>query len=193
MKISKIRHSITSLPRVLKAALGVTDRKRWRKNVKERPSWDERNVLIARYIPAGSSILDLGAGAQTLRQYARSAGLYVPCDITQSSPDCIVCDFNRGIYPPEDRTYDITICSGVLEYLREPFDFLARIKSYSKMFILSYQPKHPDRADKMERRAHGFVNDLSKEELESLLHRAGYRYECVERWLAQLIYRLERD
>jgi len=171
----------------------VTDRRRWLQNVKERPSWDERNVLIARYIPAESSILDLGAGAQTLRQYARSARLYVPCDITQSSPDCIVCDFNRGIYPPEDRIYDITICSGVLEYLREPFDFLMRIKRYSKTFILSYQPKRLDRADKIERLVHGFVNNMGKGELESLLYRAGYRYECVESWLAQLIYRLERD
>ncbi len=193
MNLAEIRHSIKSLPRVLKSAFAVTDRKRWLKNVTEKPSWDERNVLIAKYIPARSSILDLGAGAQTLRQYAPSARLYVPCDIVQSSPDCIVCDFNRGTYPPADQVYDITICSGVLEYLRAPFDFLVRIKAYSKTFILSYQPKTSGRTVKMERLAHGFVNNLSKEELECLLHKAGYRFECVEKWWTQLIYRLERD
>jgi hypothetical protein len=192
VRLARLRRSIKSLPRVLKAAFAVTDRKRWLKNAKESPSWDERNELIAQYIPAHSSILDLGAGAQTLRRHAPSARLYVPCDIVRSTPDCIVCDFNRGIYPPADQTYDITICSGVLEYLHEPFDFLERIRAYSKTFILSYQPAIGARAEKMERLAHGFVNDLSREELEAHLQRAGYRCECVAKWQAQLIYRLER-
>jgi len=178
---------------MLKAALAVTDRRRWLTNAKVEPSWDERNVLIAKYIPPDSTILDLGAGAQTMRRHAPSARLYVPCDIVRSSPDCVVCDFNRGIYPPADRTYDITICSGVLEYLQDPLDFLSRIRTYSRKFILSYQPKVGAKAEKMERLAHGFVNDLSRRELEALLQRAGYRYECVAEWWVQLIYRLERD
>lgn len=178
---------------MLKAVFAATDRKRWLRNANESPIWDERNVLIAKYIPSNSRILDLGAGAQTLRRCAPSARLYVPCDIVRSSPDCIVCDFNRGIYPPADQIYDITICSGVLEYLREPFDFLVRMRTYSKTFILSYQPATGSRGEKMERLADGFVNDLSREELEAQLRRAGYRYECVAKWWVQLIYRLERD
>jgi len=193
VSLARIRHSIKSLPRMLKAALAVTDRRRWLMNANEQPSWDERNVLIAKHIPPNSSILDLGAGAQTLRRHAPSARLYVPCDIVRSSPDCIVCDFNRGIYPRADQVYDITICSGVLEYLQDPFDFLTRIRAYSKKFILSYQPRVGAKAEKMERLAHGFVNDLSRKELEALLQRAGYRYACIAEWRAQLIYRLERD
>lgn len=193
MRLAEIRHSIKYLPRILKAAFAATDRKRWLRNANESPPWDERNVLIAKYIPANSSILDFGAGAKTLRGYAPSVRLYVPCDIVQSSPDCIVCDFNRGIYPPADQVYDITICSGVLEYLREPFDFLVKMRKYSKTFILSYQPATGSRAEKMKRLADGFVNDLSREELEAQLQRAGYRYECVAKWWVQLIYRLERD
>lgn len=192
VSFSSIRNSIKSLPRVLKAAFAITDRRRWIRNATEIPSWDERNLLIARFIPAHSAILDLGAGAQTIRQYAPSPCQYVPCDIVQSTPDCIVCDFNRGIYPPADRAYDITICSGVLEYLREPFDFLVRIKAYSRTFILTYQPKGLGNSDKMERLSHGFVNDLTMNELESLFQQAGYRFKCVESWRAQLIYRLER-
>jgi hypothetical protein len=110
-----------------------------------------------------------------------------------SSSDCIVCDFNQGIYPPLDRTYDITVCSGVLEYLTAPSAFLQRIKGYSKSFILTYQPTTGTRDEKLTRLTYGFVNALYREELEGLLRQSGYRYECLAKWTAQLIYRLERD
>jgi hypothetical protein len=192
VSISKARYLLTQLPRILKTCFGVTDRRRWAVNVTEKPSWDERNKIIARYIPPNASILDLGAGAQTLKKYSVTPSLYVPCDIVKSSPDCVVCDFNEGLYPPLDRIYDITICSGVLEYLRDPFAFLLTMRGYSNAFILSYQPATGTNEDKLERLTHGFVNTLLREELEALLRQSGYRFECVDKWASQLIYRMER-
>jgi hypothetical protein len=190
--LSKVRYLFSQLPRILKTWFGITDRRRWAVNVTEKPSWDERNKIIASYIPPNSSILDLGAGAQTLKKYAASLSLYVPCDIVKSSPDCLVCDFNEGLYPPLDRTYDITVCSGVLEYLRDPFTFLLTMRGYSKSFILSYQPATGTSEDKLDRLTHGFVNNLLREELEGLLRQSGYRFECVAKWASQLIYRMDR-
>jgi hypothetical protein len=177
---------------MVKAAFAVTDRKRWARNAAQSPPWDGRNILIVRHIPPNATVLDLGAGAQTIRTHLPPGCRYVPCDIVRSSPDCIVCDFNRGIYPPLDRAYDFTICSGVLEYLREPLEFLRRISAYSPSFILSYQPAEADGSDKLGRLSDGFVNHLRKEELESLLEQAGYRHEQVDTWLRQVIYRLSR-
>jgi hypothetical protein len=193
VSISKIRFSLTRIPRILRACFAITDRRRWALNASEKPSWDERNILIGRLIPPNSSILDLGAGAQTLKTHAPSPKLYVPCDIVKSTPDCIVCDFNRNIYPPQDRSYDITICSGVLEYLSDPLAFLQRIRVYSNLFVLSYQPTTGTGDEKLSRLTNGFVNSLRRNELEDLLRKSGYRFECVAEWSAQLIYKMERE
>lgn len=190
--LSKIRYRLKFLPRIVKTALAITDRKRWARNATQAPAWDGRNLLIAKHVRPNSRVLDLGSGAQTLRTHLPPGCLYVPCDIVRSSPDCIVCDFNRGIYPPLDRAYDVTIGSGVLEYLRDPADFLGRISAYAPTIILSYQPAEPEGADKIRRLSDGFVNHLQKTELEALLTRAGYRFEQTDTWLRQVIYRLQR-
>jgi hypothetical protein len=170
------------------AALGRTDYDRWEKNATATPPWDERNIILARHIPAGNSVLDLGAGAQTLRKLLPQC-TYVPCDLVQSTPDCIVCDFNKDIYPPADLRFDIVVGSGVMEYLREPLVFLTKIKTYAPLILLSYQPLTKT-FDKMARLKWGFVNHLTLPELEALLTKAGYRFAQIGAWEGQLIFRL---
>jgi 2-polyprenyl-3-methyl-5-hydroxy-6-metoxy-1,4-benzoquinol methylase len=92
-----------------------------------RPSWDERNKIIAGFIPAGSSVLDIGCGAQTLKQHLPPGCKYQPCDIIKSSPEVIFCDLNGGIYPETRERFDYVVCSGVFEYVRRPQEFLNKI------------------------------------------------------------------
>jgi len=190
----KLIRSIKELPthaaRVSTAALGKTHYSRWEKNAKEKPSWDERNVVLARHIPEKSRVLDLGAGAQTLRRYLSTCE-YVPCDLVKSTPDCIVCDFNAGQYPKADRRFDVVICSGVIEYIREPLVFLQNLRPYAPTVIISYQPTRlDDKNDKMNRMASGFLNHFQREEIEKLFAAAGFRHEQVDTWKVQLIFRL---
>jgi len=186
--MKKIIDKFKQAARVSGAALGRTDYNRWEKNASETPSWDERNVILAKQIPAGTRVLDLGAGAQTLRKLLPHC-TYVPCDLVQSTPDCIVCDFNKGVYPPPNQKYDIVVGSGVMEYLREPLDFLRKIRTYAPVTLLSYQPL-TESFDKMARLKWGFVNHLTLVELQNLLTEAGFRFEQIGAWQEQLIFRL---
>jgi hypothetical protein len=186
--MKKIIDKFKQAARVSGAALGRTDYNRWEKNARETPPWDERNVILAKQIPSGSRVLDLGAGAQTLRKLLPQC-IYVPCDLVQSTPDCVVCDFNKGVYPPADQKYDIVVGSGVMEYLREPLVFLKKIGSYAPVTLLSYQPL-TESFDKMARLNWGFVNHLTLAELETLLSQAGYRFVQIGSWKEQLIFRL---
>ena len=90
---------------------------RWVRTAKERPRWDERNRMIAAYVPPGSSVLDLGAGAQTLAAHLPPGCAYQACDVVPG-PGVVLCDLDAGRWPALDRRYDVAVCSGVLEYLR---------------------------------------------------------------------------
>jgi len=133
------------------------------------PSWDERNAIIAGFIPAGSSVLDVGCGAQTLRQHLSSDCKYQPADIIKSSPDVIFCDINAGIYPQTDGQFDFVVCSGIFEYMRRPKEFLARIPRLGRTVIMSYNPLL-EGGSKLERlgNGYGWVNHYKKDELENL-------------------------
>ena len=152
--------------------------RRWQKVAHAgRPSWDERNEIIAGFIPAGSSVLDVGCGAQTLKQYLKPSCKYQPCDVVKSSPDVIFCDFNAGIYPEIKEHFDYVVCSGVLEYIRKPEEFLRRIPPMGHYVIVSYNPLLPG-GSKLARLGNGWgwVNHFTKAELQKLFDEIGLNW-----------------
>lgn len=171
-----------------------TDIKRWTKNATETPPWDERNIQIAELIPDHSSVLDLGAGAQTLRKYLRPNCRYQPCDLVESSPDILRCDFNRGIYPDIDPFfYDYVICSGLIEYLWQPEAFLKRISQFGSHFVLSYCARRDDDSF-TGRLATGWVNHMSFEQMSTLIANSGIAVSRVAtRGASEFIFVGERQ
>jgi len=157
-----------------------THKSRWQKVATEVPSWDERNKRIGSFIPEGSSVLDLGSGAMTLRQHLKPGCSYQPCDVVQSAPEVIHCDFNAAIYPKLPKTYDYVVCSGILEYMRDEIDFLSRIQTYGKTIILSYNPIAPGET-KFSRLGKGWVNHFTQEELEALFTGVGLTSRVLAR------------
>jgi hypothetical protein len=183
--------------RVLAAAARTTMRRtdfsRWQRNASETPSWDERNVRIAALIPDNCSVLDLGAGAQTIRRYLKPNCRYQPCDLVKSSPDVLVCDFNRGRFPQlNGERFDYVICSGVLEYIRKPQDFLNRIRDYGTNFFITYNVRR-DGDSILDRLAAGWVNHMILTELEELFYKSGLRCKTIFRYrIHEIIVHLER-
>ena len=112
--------------------------KRWEETAKTKPPWDERNILISKFIPPGTSIIDIGSGAQTLREYLPTGCRYQPVDLVHSSEDVIFANFNKGKIPQIDKTFDIAICSGILEYILDPKFFITTIKNWASTVFLSY-------------------------------------------------------
>ena len=161
--------------RILKTAVHKTDRERWRDPGDPGYRTAERNQLIASLIPSGSNVLDLGAGIQQLRRFLPADCEYQPCDL-DGGPDVLRCDFNAGQYPAVTQRYDVLVSSGLLEFVRDPEAFLARLPSLGDVLLLSYRVRPPD--EPLWRRLDsGYMSHLTVDDLESLLDRLGYRWE----------------
>jgi hypothetical protein len=157
-----------------------THKSRWAKVATEVPSWDERNKLIAGFIPENVSVVDLGSGARTLKLHLKPGCEYQPCDVVQSAPEVLLCDFNSAIYPNLTRHYDYVVCSGILEYMRDPADFLSRIQTYGETILLSYNPLFPAET-KVSRLGKGWVNHFTLPQLETLFGTAGLKSHVLMR------------
>jgi polysaccharide pyruvyl transferase WcaK-like protein len=187
-----IRSWIVNGHRAVRTSLVRTDLGRWRRVARESPPWDDRNRLIAGMIPGNSSVLDLGSGAQTLRKLLRPGCEYKPCDIVRSSDNVLVCDFNAGVYPVLDTVYDYVVCSGILEYMRHPHEFLTVAASLGKEMLVTYAT-FQEGDSRLRRAAEGWVNHLTRSELEGLFDTLGLRWSTVSRWNGQVVYRIWRD
>jgi len=163
-----------------RALMVRTDTGRWESVAREDPPWDERNRIIAGFIPAHSAVLDLGSGAQTLRKHLAPDCQYQPCDIIRSSPDVIYCDFNAGIYPALPRKYDYVICSGVFEYIRDPAHFISQVRNYGRKALFSFNPYDPAQSV-VDRLACGWLNHLSESQLERLFSSHGLTWRILHR------------
>jgi hypothetical protein len=117
---------------------------------------------------------------------------YQPCDLVKSSDDVLLCDFNAGAYPTTERDYDYVVCSGVLEYIRAPRAFLARIARPGRRLILSYAVTRPDDS-RWRRLSEGWVNGYTQSELERLFDALGFQWRHTGAWGRQAIYTISRE
>lgn len=101
--------------------------------------WDERVRGISDLINVDThSVMDIGAGGETLRNFLREEVEYYPVDYCKRYADTIVADINRGEFP--DICVDCIICSGILEYVECTDTFINNICSKCNFVILSYSP-----------------------------------------------------
>ena len=114
-----------------------TDFGRWELNARQKPSWDGRNQLIASWIPPGSSVIDVGAGAMTLEQYLAPGTDYTPLDVVTRSDRTLRVNFNTYEIPQLTRIHDYAVCSGVLEYIIPVHLFLDTVSKWARHIILS--------------------------------------------------------
>lgn len=166
----------------------ATDRDRWERTAQEAPRWDARNRIIAAVVPPGSSVVDLGAGAQTLREMLPDGCRYVPVDLVPG-PGVIVCDFNAGEFPELATPADIAVGSGVLEYLSDPEWFLRRLPELAPRAVVSYAVWRTYQTPRGRRRA-GWVSDLTRPALEEMLAAAGLGWREIAVWSGHLLLEL---
>ncbi len=161
---------------------------RWRKVAYAGPPpWDKRNEIISGFIPANSRVLDIGCGAQTLRNYLKPGCMYQPCDLIRSSAEVIYCDLNAGVYPEVRDYFDYVVCSGVFEYIRSPAEFLERVILLGNTLLMSYHPLLPG-GSKFARLANNWVNHFTTHELENLFKKAGLDWTILHYDQGQYLY-----
>jgi hypothetical protein len=134
--------------------IGITDR------------WPGRARSVAQLVPAGSSVIDLGAGAQGLR-------LQLPRDCTYTAVDLPEFDMNRGHWPEGE--YDVAVMAGVLEYARWPAAAFSHLRRLAPLAIVTYA--HGGR-----KRDSLWVNDLTADEIMVMAGKAGFTAEAAGTW-----------
>lgn len=182
-----LRQALRELHIAAKTLLLRTDVGRWREVVAETPGWDDRNKLIAGLIPPGSSVLDLGAGAQSLKGYLAPGDDYQPCDLVKAAEGVLPCDFNAGWYPDIHQQYDFVVCSGLLEYVRDIRTFLRIVPTYGRVLIVSYACRQPSES-KFARAKHGWLNHFTKTDLQAMFAAAGLNSTEVGVWRGQILF-----
>jgi hypothetical protein len=149
----------------------ATDRRRWEDARQLETAWDRRAELAARYVPLGARVLDLGCGAMALEQFLPEGCVYIPCDLTARDPRTVVCDFNAGEFP-DTADCEVITALGVLEYMADPTAFLLRLRQAGRKVVLSYNVAGG--RGPADRRAQGWLNDLTRDQLVNLLQRIGF-------------------
>lgn len=101
-----------------------------------RVTWLDRSEIASRFIRPGDVVLDLGAGAQTLRKFLPSSVGYIPVDHVKAHPDTWVADFD-GDYELPDEPFNVVTCLGLFSHLKNPTALLERLAfDYPGRFII---------------------------------------------------------
>jgi hypothetical protein len=187
----KFKYMSSSYLKIWKSLFKITDYHRWQLVHGESEGWLSRSEIIALSIPSNSSVLDLGAGSQSLKRYLQGC-IYQPCDLFQTTPDTLICDFNKNIYPHIDNEYDFVVCNGLLEYIREPKVFLNKIIPMGRKYIISYAIKLPTSSQKW-RLSMGWFNHYYEIDLENLFNGLGFNFKIIGQWNDQNIYLLKHS
>lgn len=133
--------------------------------------WPTRLDEVARFIPPGASVIDLGAGSGSLESRLEGCR-YTAADL----PDF---DMNRHKWP--DGTYDVAVMAGVLEYARFPAAALRHLHDLAPVAIVTYA-HHPKKRDP------SWENAITPERFVELATKAGYEnVEPVGTWKAKHI------
>lgn len=181
-----LSHPLESLRVSLGLPVEGTDAKRWEDISNLRENWDERTILIAGMIPAGSDVIEFGAGRFVLRDNLPSNCMYQPSDIVDRGEGTIVCDLNQS-FPVLTKRYTHAVFSGVLEYIADIGCVADNLKEHADTIIASYATidRMPDR---IKRKRRGWINHLTGEQFVAIFCERGYELASSTAWKNQTIY-----
>lgn len=139
---------------------------------------DPRAQLAAQFIPAGSRVLDLGAGGgETLHDLLPLGCSYQAADRIAHGKGSLIGDLVGGDFPTHAATQsDLIVMLGQLERIADLESLFTHLRFCKQDVILSCCPTDLGGSD---RAAQGFVNHLSFFELTQLFDRYGFRIECT--------------
>ena len=154
----------------------LTKKSSWEKNEYFNPEWESRVALMARHIPKGYSVMDMGCGTMTLKKYL-NGNKYIPVDYKARDEETVVCDFNKQEFPPF--CTDVIFISGCLEYIDDPLWFLKQCSFATNRLILSYCTTEEFPVLK-ERLKKNWKNQLSKNDIITFADEFGFSLESEE-------------
>lgn len=117
---------------------------RWEALAREPTPWPGRLAALARHIPPGSSVLDIGAGSRDLALLLPPECRYQALDcVAGPTPGGLVVDLETCEGFPAGLTlcgYDVAVMAGVLEHLVDPIAALSMVFSWAHRVLFTYEP-----------------------------------------------------
>jgi len=175
--------------------LNRSDQQRWSDLTNHEKWWDERTAKIARLIPAGSRVIEFGAGRRQLANVLDSSCSYTPSDLVERGPGTFVCDLNQRPLPSLSHLgADTAVFGGVLEYIHDVQSLVKWLAEHVSTCVASYACTSTE--DRMASRMrhgtsryyYGYMNSYSEADLISLFQRAGFRCIARDPWNAQRMF-----
>ena len=134
--------------------------------------WDYRVQKVASLIPEdAASVMDLGAGAMSLKNYIKDNVRYTPVDYMKRCDNTFKCDFEKKEFP--NIYADCIACSGIIEYMTDVKWFVARMCEMCKTVVVSYIPVE-NMGDYRIRQQEGWKNHMNIVELCTLFFENGF-------------------
>lgn len=187
--LKKAKRIPSSLRSQLLKAFGKSDKKRWEKSTSFYESWDERTRLLVAPIKPHSTVLEFGAGRLVVENMLPEQCTYLHSDIVKRREDTLVLDLNETL--PVFQSVDYMIFSGVLEYVKDIPKLLEHCSKYTSHMLLSYAGTDKI-ASKKERRYHGWISDLSHEDILHLAKTHHFDIQDLGVWQQQQLYHFKK-
>lgn len=109
----------------------------WASSLEFDESWKKRISVMASYIDSPGVVADFGCGLMWLEQFLKPENNYIPIDYIRRDERTIVVDLNKEPIPKTNA--NIAFLSGVLEYIKEPVQFVNQLTNIGfSQIILSY-------------------------------------------------------
>jgi hypothetical protein len=164
-----------------------SDVARWEKNDQLREDWDERTLILGRFIDPNSTVIEFGAGNMILKETFKFKK-YTPTDIVKRNEFITVCDLNKEIHI-DFRGYDVAVFSGVLEYVYDIDNVFRILSTNINQVVMSYCCSD---LISLSRDKNGWLSDYTKNELEEIFSK--YRYEIMDylEWRNQSLFNLKK-
>jgi hypothetical protein len=172
--------------------VGGSDYRRWTDPRNLSADWDSRTKKIATFIQPGTSVIEFGAGRMVLKNFLPPSCTYSPSDLVDRGAGTFVCNLNAKMLPPFSN-YQVAVLGGVLEYVNDVPRLASHLSNFMSEIIASYAVVDLDRNmepnnRRSNRRAAGWVNDYSAEDIIRIFDHAGYLCVHSELWRSQKIF-----
>jgi hypothetical protein len=175
--------------------LNRSDYSRWSNENNLERWWETRTARLGQFVPAGSRVIEFGAGTCRLPHYLDPTCTYFASDLVPRIPGTIVCDLNKRPLPDlRHLDLDIAVFAGVLEYIVNLPSLARWLSTQVGACVVSYDGVDsrrwsPERiAGLWRRRYFGYMNDYEPAAFVELFAAAGFHCRATAQWESQELY-----
>lgn len=195
------RSSMRAVTRWAKMAvfrsIGRSDYERWADPDNLEAWWASRTQKLAGLVPAGTRVIEFGAGTRPLERCLDASCTYTASDLVDRGPGTFVCDLNRRPLPDLGAVRpDVAVFAGVLEYVRDVPAVVAWLARHVRFCAASYAVAHRSGLGRAlaagaRRTYYGYMNAYSEADLVAVFRRGGFACVRTDSWNDQRLFLFE--